>query len=77
MKRYWSEGGRQNPDFRHRVRVKYPLEDKINWCEEYPVEWGDGSFERYYIEFPNYDSNEVIFQFECEKPAIMFALKWQ
>lgn len=72
---YYSEGGRTNPDFRYRVKVKQPISSAMAWCDEYPVH-GEGYFERYYIEWPTGDSNYVTFQFEQEEPAIMFALKF-
>jgi hypothetical protein len=75
MRKYYSEGGWSNPDFRYKVKVQYPLTDMIDWCEDYPIS-GDGSFERYYIQFANGDSNYVTFQFEQERPAILFTLKF-
>jgi hypothetical protein len=74
MKKYWSEGGRSNPDFRYKVKVSYPLTGMIDWCDNYPTKRPDGYFERYYIQFSTRDSNDVIFQFEQEEPAIMFTL---
>jgi hypothetical protein len=74
MKRYFSEGGARNPDFRYKVRVSYPLTGMIQWCEEYPTKTPDGYFERYFIEHFSGDSNEALFQFECEEPAVMFTL---
>jgi hypothetical protein len=73
MKKYWSEGGRSNPDFRYKVEVSYPLTGMIDWCENYPIS-SNGSFELYYIQFSGRDSNTAIFQFEQEAPAIMFTL---
>ena len=76
MKIYYSGGGRQNPDFRYKVKVTYPLTGMRAWCDEYPTKTAEGYFERYYIEFSNHDSNYATFQFECEEPAIMFALSF-
>ena len=77
MRSYFSEGGRTNPDFRYKVRVTLPCPGAMQWCEEYPTKTLDGCFERYYTDWRNSDdSNYVIFQFEQEEPAIMFALKF-
>lgn len=73
---YYSGGGRQDPDFRYKVKVTYPLTGMREWCDEYPTKTKEGYFERYYIQFPHGDANWAIFQFEWEEPAIMFALKF-
>ena len=76
MRMYYSGGGRQNPDFRYKVKVTYPLTGMREWCDAYPTRTPGGEFERYYIEFPQYDADHATFQFEWEEPAIMFALKF-
>jgi hypothetical protein len=48
MERYYSAGGRTNPDFRYRVRVKDVTDEMYHWCSVYP---STGSFERYYVEW--------------------------
>jgi hypothetical protein len=75
MERYYSYGGKSNPEFRYRVKVKEPSDEMLNWCSTYPV---TGSFERYYLEWTNIssDQSQVIFQFETERPAILFKLKF-
>jgi hypothetical protein len=74
MRKYWSEGGRSNPDFRYKVKVSFPLTGMVEWCEDYPTRTKDGDFERYYIQFATGDSGYATFQFEQEEPAIMFTL---
>ena len=76
MQRYFSEGGARNPHFPYKVKVKYPIDGTVEWCNNYPTQTEHGYFERYYIEFAEGDSNYVTFQFEWEEPAIMFALKF-
>jgi hypothetical protein len=75
MQKFYGGGGRQNPDFRYKVKVSYPLDGMLAWCDNYPVT-GEGYFQRYYVEWPKDDSNTVTFQFEWEEPAIMFTLKF-
>jgi hypothetical protein len=74
MERYYSAGGRTNPDFRYRVRVKDVTDEMYHWCSVYP---STCSFERYYVEWGSiaeklYD----VVQFETERPAILFQLKF-
>ena len=76
MRMYYSGGGRQNPDFRYKVKVKYPLTGMREWCDAYPTKTKEGYFERYYMEFPKFDADYCTFQFEWEEPAILFALKF-
>jgi hypothetical protein len=48
----------------------------LHWCSVYP---SVGSFERYYIEWNSNDYAGDIrakFQFETERPAILFKLKF-
>ena len=79
MKKFYGGGGRQNPDFRYKVRVKKPFIGMMEWCDKYPVT-GQGDFQRYYIDWRensgDFDSDYATFQFEWEEPAIMFALKF-
>jgi len=81
MELFYSGGGRSNPDFRYKVRVKKPFDGMMEWCDDYPVT-GSGYFQRYYIDWNWNNGEEVwmsdyaIFQFEWEEPAIMFALKF-
>jgi hypothetical protein len=76
MERYHSEGGRSNPDFRYRVKIKKVSDEMMNWCSVYPTE---GYFQRYYVQW-NYnqygDYETTVFQFETERPAILFKLKF-
>jgi hypothetical protein len=75
MERYHSYGGKSNPEFRYKVSVEDVTNQMLHWCSVYPAE---GSFERYYIQWNgNYDgSNDAVFQFERERPASLFKLKF-
>jgi hypothetical protein len=74
MERYYSYGGKSNPEFPYRVRVKGATDVMMHWCSVYPAV---GSFERYYIEWPGTEESiYVVFQFETERPAILFKLKF-
>jgi hypothetical protein len=75
MERYHSYGGKSNPEFRYRVQVKENTDEMLHWCSTYPA---IGSFERYYIEWPGaYNNSEyTTFQFETERPALLFKLKF-
>lgn len=75
MERYHSYGGKSNPDFRYRVRVSDVTDQMLNWCSVYP---SAGSFERYYVEWSRGDQDRAynVFQFETERPAILFKLKF-
>ena len=75
MERYHSYGGRSNPEFRYRVPVKDVTDQMMNWCSVYPAV---GSFERYYIEWNGFveGANDAVFQFETDRPAILFKLKF-
>ena len=75
MERYHSYGGRSNPEFRYRVQVKDVTDKMTHWCSVYPAV---GSFERYYIEWGRNQSidGSATFQFETERPAILFKLKF-
>lgn len=79
MRMFNGGGGRSNPDFLYKVRAKKPWTGMMEWCDEYPVT-GEGNFERYYVDFRDngrgWDTGYAVFQFEREKPAIMFALKF-
>lgn len=79
MELFYGGGGRSNPDFIHKVRVKKPFDGMMEWCDDYPT--GDHAyFKRYYIDWraesDNWDSDYAIFQFEWEEPALMFALSF-
>lgn len=75
MELFYGGGGRSNPDFRYKIRVKIQ-EGMMEWCDNYPT--GDhGYFKRYYIDWRDkgsYDTGYATFQFEWEEPALMFAL---
>lgn len=78
MELFYGGGGRSDPDFRYKVRIKRQ-DGTMEWCDNYPT--GDhGYFKRYYIDWRDggrgYDTGYAIFQFEWEEPAIMFALKF-
>ena len=74
MERYHSYGGKSNPEFPYRVRVKDITDAMMHWCSVYPAV---GSFERYYIDWPGaIESEYVTVQFETERPAILFKLKF-
>ncbi len=81
MNLFYGGGGRSNPDFRFKVRVKrsQDITGMMQWCDDYPVN-GEGYFQRYYIDWrdgsDDWLSDKVTFQFEWEEPAIMFALKF-
>ena len=78
MEMFYGGGGRSNPDFIHKVRVKRQ-DGMLEWCDAYPVT-GSGHFKRYYVDWfdggRGWDTNHAVFQFEWEEPAIMFALKF-
>ena len=84
MELFYSEGGRSNPDFVHKVRVsrKADITAMMEWCNDYDT--GDKPyFKRYYIDWRNGNDSQSIwstdyatFQFEWEEAAIMFALKF-
>jgi hypothetical protein len=75
MERYHSYGGKSNPEFRYRVSVKDVTDQMLHWCSVYPA---SGSFERYYIEWNGFveGANDAVFQFETDRPAILFKLKF-
>ena len=71
MERYYSYGGKSNPEFPHRVKVKEVSDEMLHWCSVYRPA---GTFDRYYVE---YNQNQYsIFQFETETPALLFKLKY-
>ena len=83
MEMYWSMGGRRNPDFSYKVKIRRHndnISEAMHWCNDYSP--GDSTyFKRYYVDFRNgkeeaEDSEYVTFQFEWEEPAVLFALKW-
>lgn len=77
MEKFYGGGGRSNPDFRYKVRVKRQ-DGMLEWCDAYPVS-GTGYFQRYYVDWQDkgkWDTPYATFQFEWEEPAIMFALKF-
>jgi hypothetical protein len=73
MERYHSYGGKSNPEFRYRVVVKEVTDQMMNWCSVYPAV---GSFERYYVHWNLANASGATFQFETERPAILFNLKF-
>jgi len=75
MEKFYGGGGRQNPDFRYKVRVKRPCDGAYEWCEEYPVT-GAGYFQRWYLDTKEFDQGYMTFQFEIEEAAFMFKLKF-
>ncbi len=77
MELFYGGGGRSNPDFRYKVRVKRQ-DGMLEWCNAYPVT-GAGHFQRYYVDWRDkgkWDTPYATFQFEWEQPAILFALKF-
>jgi len=82
MELFYGGGGRSNPDFRFKVRIRKnspDVNEMMKWCDDYPT--GDHAyFKRYYIDWRDgtkgYDGDYTTFQFEWEEPAIMFALKF-
>ena len=77
MELFYSGGGRSNPDFSYKVRVRRQ-DGMLEWCDEYPVT-GAGHFQRYWVDWRDngsYDTPYATFQFEWEEPAILFALKF-
>lgn len=82
MELFYGGGGRSNPDFTYKVRVKNgTMSRMMEWCDNYPTDEKWSCFQRYYIDYRNgrndfSDSEYVTFQFEWEEPAIMFALKF-
>jgi hypothetical protein len=82
MEKFYGGGGRSNPDFIHKVRVKNgsnpSVSDMMEWCDAYPT-GNHAYFKRYYVDHyvnKSWDSGYTIFQFEWEEPAIMFKLKF-
>lgn len=82
MERYYSYGGKSNPEFPHRVKIKDATDEMMHWCSTYPA---DGPFERYYIEWrpgpqgvtsPDDHQGGAVFQFELERAALLFRLKF-
>lgn len=75
MERYHSYGGKSNPEFRYRVNVNNVTDTMFHWCSVYPTV---DSFDRYYIEWrSDLEGNAGgTFQFETERPAILFKLKF-
>ena len=71
MKYYWSQGGSTDPGFRYKVSIKRPDDDMIKWCDEYPSE----EYERWCVQWASY-TKDTTFQFEVEKHAILFKLKF-
>ena len=83
MELFYGGGGRSNPDFRFKVRIRQTepnIDEMMKWCDDYPT--GDhGYFKRYHIDWRDgkdniWKTDYVTFQFEWEEPAIMFALKF-
>jgi len=83
MELFYGGGGNQYPDFRYKVQIKKNssnVNEMMKWCDDYST----GSapfFKRYYIDWKggtkSYNDNEyIIFQFEWDEPAILFALKF-
>jgi hypothetical protein len=74
MKKYYSEGGTQNPDFLYRVRVKNFTTEMFEWCEAYDDQ-GDPLC-RFHVNWDLYGHDHDRVTFEQEAPAIMFALRF-
>jgi hypothetical protein len=72
MKQYYSFGGSSDPNFRYRVEVREFTDEMFEWCDAYLT--ADPDFERYYA-YLYYD--RPVFQFETERPAVMFRLKFE
>lgn len=75
MELFYGGGGRSNPDFQYKVRVKRPCEGAFEWCDAYPVR-GSGYFQRFYVDYREYDQGYITFQFEWEEPYLTFILKY-
>ena len=75
MELFYGGGGRSNPDFRYKVRVKRPCEEAYNWCLNYPTR-GTGYFQRWYLDTREFDQGYCTFQFEWEEPYLTFILKF-
>lgn len=73
MNRYHSEGGASNPYFRHTVAVKDVTDEMLNWCSTFK---GSEYFERYYVQWTRYSTGGAVFQFETDRAALMFNLKF-
>lgn len=78
MELFYGGGGRSNPDFSYKVRVK-KQDGMLEWCNKYPVT-GTGYFQRYYVDWRDggrgWDTGYAVFQFEQEDAAFMFKLTW-
>lgn len=80
MEKYYSWGGASDPNFQYKVYVKVCTPEMMNWCNMYNVLEND-PFCRYYVSWKHisWHSNarpEIEFQFEQEKPAVLFALEF-
>lgn len=71
MERFHSSGGRSNPDFYYKVSVKEATDEMYHWCSVYDRDT-EKCFNRYYVKW----GERPVFQFENERPALMFALKF-
>jgi hypothetical protein len=75
MEYFSSHGGNNRPYFAHRLKVKKMTAEAYEWCIAYP---STGYFQRFHVEWDSYDAGigyEIV-QFESERAAIMFALKF-
>lgn len=74
MELYYSSGGRQNPDFRYKVKVDTVSAEAYEWLQKYE---GLEYFDRFYINWTGRERLGYLeVQFEREEPAIMFKLSW-
>lgn len=79
MEYFSSHGGNNKPYFTHRLKVKKMTNEAYEWCLDYP---STGYFQRFHVEWDSYapgtemHKGYEIVQFESERAAIMFALKF-
>ena len=79
MEHFFSSGGNNRPYFAHRFKIKKMTEEAYNWCLAYP---STGPFQRFHVEWDHYKKGDElhkgyeVVQFESERAAIMFALKF-
>lgn len=80
MEYYWSEGGNNRPWFSYRIKVRKCTNEMYTWCKEYTDQ--GSPFCRFHVEWcdvyktENNPRDYDIVQFECEAPALLFAMKF-
>jgi hypothetical protein len=73
MEHFYGGGGRSNPDFVYRFKVKSIPNEMYRWCAEYPL---TGPFERWYIQHGKAMDDNPIIQFESRKAAYLFSIAY-